>query len=639
MKLNTKVALVAAAIGLGSQFAVAPSAMANQANPNPILERQPDGTMIEIRVKGDEHFNWNEDKDGYTILRHNGWYKYATKESNGRLKASPHVVGQANPKALGLQKRLKPSKAVQAQSSKKIASANADAPQRVTPVGAVNNLVVMIRFADHAGRNLPSVAQVDTLFNAIGGDPVIAPTGSIRDLYLENSYGQFQLNSSVYAWITLSETEAYYANGQSGDQTLWEGLREALTQLDQTVDFSNFDSDGDGNIDAIAFLHSGYGAEWGGTDVDGAGQNDRIWSHRWAMQSSAWTSAEGVTVNDYHISPALWSTSGSEIGRIGVIAHETGHFFGLPDLYDTDGGGAGIGSFGLMANSWDFEGTQYCPPHFSPWSKTQLGWYTPQVINTAGEYTLREAEHHPDVYKITQGFPNGEYLLVENRQNSGFDCTMPQGGLAIWHIDEQTGHNTEGYPGQRNWPQNGNHYQVALLQADGGYELEQGIDRGDADDLFHGQGNDAIAEGPGGHPNTDTYQNGLINQTGNTISNISNSAASMTFCLNGCGGTGTGLPAPSNLTANVTTSGKGKNATKSVALSWQDNAATEDQYIIERCLETGKGKSKTCNFSTLATVGANVTSFIDVPGFGTFKYRVKASNSSENSGYSNEVKI
>ncbi len=658
MKFISKISFLAGAIGLNCLFAFMSIVHANQANPNPIFEKQPDGTIIEVRLKGDEHFHWSEDKNGYTILLHQGWYKYANKNNNGRLTASEHVVGQANPKALGLQKRIKPSAAVQAESSKKLTDENT--PQRALQIGTVKNLVVLLRFANHAEsavgagdeRPLPSVSDMEVLFNNIGGDPILAPTGSIKDLYLENSYGQFTLDSNVQAWITLSETEEYYANGQSGDQTLWEGLREALFALDASVNFSDYDADGDGYIDAITFIHSGYGAETGGTSADGAAQDDRIWSHRWAMQSSAWTSEEGVTVNDYHISPGVWGKSGFNIGRIGVIAHETGHFLGLPDLYDTNGGGEGIGSYGLMANSWDFDGTQYCPPHLSPWSKTQLGWYIPQVINVAGKYTLAQTEQMsdniPQVYKITQGFPNDEYLLIENRQNFGFDCTLPQGGLAIWHIDDRAGYNTEGYPGQFRWPKNGNHYRVALLQADGKYDLEKGNNRGDAGDVYHSDGVDIINEGPDGHPNTDAYQQGRVRQTGNSINTISASGSTMTFCLNDCSPAppppppppSDGLAAPTNLIVSVENLGKGKYAAKRATLNWIDNSSDADGFKIERCHETGKGKNKVCDFEEIDTVISRKISFTDVELSGTYKYCVKAYTlEGLTSLCSNEVKI
>jgi len=637
MKLSAEIVLKLYAVGLSCQLVFSPLVSANQANPSPIFEKQPDGSLIELRIKGDEHFHWSEDKSGYTVLRHNGWYKYAQKANNGRLIASQHLVGKADPAEFGFQKRIKPSMAVQAESAKNNSDENV--AQGVAPIGAVKNLVVLIRFADHVDRSLPSVANVNALFNAPGGDPVVAPTGSIRDLYLKNSYSQFILDSAVQAWITLPQSEAYYANGQSGDSTLWQALRYALDQLDATINFNDFDANNDGQIDAISFLHSGYGAEWGGTDAYGTHYSNRIWSHRWVIQQPAWTSTEGVKVSDYHISPSVWSTSGNEIGRIGVIAHETGHFFGLPDLYDTNGGGEGIGSYGLMANSWGFDGSQYCPPHLSPWSKTLLGWYSPQVINTSGEYTLRLSEEFPEVYKITQGFPNDEYLLVENRQNAGFDCSLPQGGIAIWHIDELADYVTEGYPGQVQWPQNNRHYQVALLQADGDYDLERGNNRGDSGDIFHGAVNNAINEGPSGHPNTDTYQSGDISQTGNSITNISSSGEIMTFCLNGCSPTPIEMVAPSNLTADVQKIGKGKKATKIVTLSWKDNSSIEDNFIIERCKEEGRGRNKTCDFTVFDTVGTNITHYGDEPDSGTFKYRVRASNSIVQSGYSNEVKI
>jgi M6 family metalloprotease-like protein len=75
-----------------------------------------------------------------------------------------------------------------------------------------------------------------------------------------NSYGQFTFDSVVTDWVTLPNTEAYYANGASGDSTLWEALRFALSYLDDNniIDFDAFDANNDNAIDAIGFLHSGY---------------------------------------------------------------------------------------------------------------------------------------------------------------------------------------------------------------------------------------------------------------------------------------------------------------------------------------------------------------------------------------------
>jgi M6 family metalloprotease-like protein len=604
------------------------SVFAMPAAPFPHTETQPDGTEITLHARGDEHYNWMEDADGYTVVRNNGWFEYAVRGPAGRLNANGMIVGRDNPNAGGLQKHILPSAAVRAESVLRVNGVStsegvSSGPEQSAPTGNVKSLVVMIRFSDHVGRTLPSAADVDVLFNTVGGDPVLAPTGSIKDVYFENSYGQMTLNSFVNPgigdWITVSNTEAYYANGNSGDSTLWQALREALDVLDAVIDFGDFDADNDGRIDSIAFIHSGYGAEWGGNDVYGTSQANRIWSHRWAIQPQ-WNSNDGVSVFDYHISPGVWGTSGSSIGRIGVIAHETGHFFGLPDLYDTNGGGQGIGSWGLMANSWDFNGTQYCPPHFSPWSKIDLGWSSATIISQPGQYTINQTETNAEIYRIDNGFSSGEYLLIENRQNAGFDCTIPQGGIAIWHIDDTTSNfNTEGYPGQGSWPANGNHYRVALLQADGNYNLEKGNNRGDYLDMHHAAGVDAIGPGPGNHPNTDTYKNGTVTQTGIIISDMSASGASMTFCYNGC----TGVPAPSGLSATA-------QSTSLIALGWADNSGSEDGFTIER-------SSDGSSWSALTTVVANTTSYNNsgLSPAQTWFYRVRAFEAGDVSAWSN----
>jgi M6 family metalloprotease-like protein len=145
-----------------------------------------------------------------------------------------------------------------------------------------------------------------------------------REHYLKSSYGLLTIDSVVTDWVTIDYTEAYCADGNYGTSFIIHTcLKNALSKVDSVVNYSQFDVDCDKWIDAIGFLHSGYGAEWGGVDSFGATNTNRIWSHKWAM--STWTSAEGVSVSNYHISPAVWGISGSSIGRIGVIAHETGH--------------------------------------------------------------------------------------------------------------------------------------------------------------------------------------------------------------------------------------------------------------------------------------------------------------------------
>ena len=216
-----------------------------------------------------------------------------------------------------------------------------------------------------------------------------------------------------------------------------------------------------------------------------------------------------VSVRSYVIGSAFWNTTGSNVSRIGVWCHELLHQFGLPDLYDmnTDSirHGSGLGNYCLMANLWGVDFSQRYPPVLSAWSRIQLGWATPIIINSSDIYTLDSNT----VYMITQGYPSGEYLLIENRPAIGYDVKLQGGGIAIYHIDEHTeAWDHQGAPPDINgWPWN--HYRIALLQADGRYDLELTNIRGDSGDLYKpGQ-----SLTPFTVPNTNTYQFGIVRYT------------------------------------------------------------------------------------------------------------------------------
>lgn len=524
------------------------------ASPHPYTDVNSDGIVTPlIYVKGGEpgFVPYEVTAEGYTVQKISGDYKYLeVDEATGIVVDSGLECGKDDPKNKKGKSGKKISKGIKGRvgldtrrrNILETKTSEGDesihfARRRAAVVGTKKNLVVPFKFSNHNNRSVPSTSDLNILMNNIGPNANICPTGSVRDVYLKSSFNQLVLDSTVAPWVVLPNTEAYYGNGNSGMSTRAQDMiRDALKALEATgFDFTSFDQDGDGFIDAIAFLHSGYGAEWGGTDSYGTLYTNRIWSHQWGL-ATKWTSKTGQSVSRYHVSPSLWGTSGSNIGRIGVIAHETGHFFGLPDLYDGQGG-SGIGSYCLMANSWGFDGSQRYPPHMSAWSKIQLGWVTPTVITRNGQYSIRQACDYPDIYLINNKFPSKEYLLIENRQKCGMEAVIPGPGLAIFHIDDALlDYTLEGYPGQSGWPGNGKHYRVSLLQADGNYNLELGNNRGDATDLF---GATVKSLGPTGtsagkaYPNTNAYQGGNIINTGISIVSISAPGSTMTFSISG----------------------------------------------------------------------------------------------------------
>ncbi|MFQ5608235.1 MAG: M6 family metalloprotease domain-containing protein, partial [Candidatus Zixiibacteriota bacterium] len=214
---------------------------------------------------------------------------------------------------------------------------------------------------DSAGAQNPALAGAATIFRALAilvdfSDKVsvVTPTffdtmlfvsqpGTVRDYYGEISYGQLDMVTvnlpSSLGWTRAPQTYAYYTNAQNGtgsypqnSQKLTEDLVDAL---DGVMNFAVYDNDANGFVDVLIIVHTGPGAEFTGSPND-------IWSHKWSITPRL---KDGVWISDYTIQPEYWSAPGDL--TIGVYAHELGHGFGLPDLYDTDNSSWGLGRWSL----------------------------------------------------------------------------------------------------------------------------------------------------------------------------------------------------------------------------------------------------------------------------------------------------
>jgi immune inhibitor A len=136
-------------------------------------------------------------------------------------------------------------------------------------------------------------------------------------------------------------------------------LTEDVVYLaDPYVDFSQYDNDNDGYVDALFVIHAGPGAEHTGDPND-------IWSHQWNTGYPPYV--DGVYVTTYSMEPEYWSSPGDM--TIGVYCHELGHVFGLPDLYDYGFDSQGVGRWSLMAvGSWNGP-MGSSPAHPDAWSR------------------------------------------------------------------------------------------------------------------------------------------------------------------------------------------------------------------------------------------------------------------------------
>jgi len=327
--------------------------------------------------------------------------------------------------------------------------------------GTVNLPLLMVQYQGRTG------VQVASAFDQALFWPT-AGSNSMRDYYSEVSNNAVNVGGASYGWFTVPRPESYYVNGGGGMLNSYpcnsQGLVwDALLQADPTVNFSQFDNDGDGKVDALIVVVCGYAAE----SYNPSLPQQRIWSHCYWLQGGwgpgPFTTNDGVTVDLYTIQSELSGTTGTTLRDIGVFCHELGHCFGLPDLYSTCpnfwlpayGAHNGVGIYDVMGfGSWGAGGTNPNQPfHMSAWSKAFLGWANLVYLNVdvlnlsipAVETSGTVVTNFPlwasggldtNYYHPWFQWPGPmEAFLVENRQRIGFDAALPGSGLLIYHYD------------------------------------------------------------------------------------------------------------------------------------------------------------------------------------------------------------
>lgn len=247
-------------------------------------------------------------------------------------------------------------------------------------------------------------------------------------------------------------------------KTMDRALIDAVSAADAYVDFASYDKDGDGEISnselALAFVVAGYEASE--TSSYKEGKQFYLWAHAWTLEEAAEEAGGGAQAprpGGVLVSPyiAIAETLGNNGGQapISVLAHELGHYLGLPDLYDTvdlttvEWADYDVSGFSVMASgSWgEDEDGNYCPHSFDVWSRTVLGWCEPTEVELSGDYSVcaqsYDAENETFAAVKIPTPRADEYYLLENRQDDKWDVNLADyvyprkktTGIILWHID------------------------------------------------------------------------------------------------------------------------------------------------------------------------------------------------------------
>ena len=409
---------------------------------------QPNGDTISISLQGDEYGSWYEDAKGDIIaLNSDNYWVYISVEDGKKILTNQVVSQSSLPININrdsvsnfvLQKRknnyIKEIESSEDQTNSRAVTGKL-APLPTTGVQKI--LTVLVQFEDVKFQNQTGIKNlVNNMMNQenyrhVGQSSI---TGSLRDFYLQASYNQLDVRTTVIGPYTVSHNMAYYGakTDSENDKNRRKLAREVMEMIADDIDVGQFDNNNDGWVECIHILYAG-----NGNDEDTVNYSDAIWPHQWNL--ATYVSADGVKMSRYIMTPEKY---GNYYRGIGTTCHELGHILGAPDFYDRnyeeDGEFEGTGDWDLMGGgSWNSYSPNHpiqamTPAHPNPYIKTEIfGWATATELSGSNKlYTLRASELDKNsIYKLSTSTP-GEYYLLENRQGTG----LPGPGLVIYHVN------------------------------------------------------------------------------------------------------------------------------------------------------------------------------------------------------------
>jgi M6 family metalloprotease-like protein len=491
---------------------------------------QPDGSTIQLRGFGDQHYAVFETLDGFTVTKNpvTGYYEVARVSADGSaLEPAPSAAGRLNGPAAGLERglRVRRDSAVAAARASALATAGrrcdqrreerrrrwqamramAEAggpllapPERET-VGDFVGLCLLIDFSD-----VPATIPRDEVerFCNQAGYTGFGNNGSVSEYFRDNSIGRCRYTNIVAPYYRALHPKTYYTDRTIPQpQRAVELINEALAHhLANGFNFSGLTPDSQGFVYATNVYYAGpVTNNWA----------EGLWPHAHHLGTMV-PLAPGRAAFDYQ-----FTAMGAEL-ELGTFCHENGHMLcDYPDLYDYGSESSGVGAYCLMCAGNN--ASEKNPIAINAYLKRLSGWArTVTPLEHDRTVTLNADTNDFAIYSRS----GREYFLIENRRRTGRDAALPDEGLAIWHVDEDGDNSHEHMTGAK-------HYELSLEQADGLFQLERLRNQmGDGNDLFAGAG---ARFGDGTVPSS-RWWNGTASNL--TIDQVTAAGASMTFrCL------------------------------------------------------------------------------------------------------------